>query len=79
MARYVVTFDRIGRNHAVPPLTVEATNQIDLGEQIADYADPHLRSSYWEVGVSDDLTGGHFLVGEFGRPAGDFTIARVEE
>lgn len=46
-----VTFARIGRNRAVPPLDVKAADADDLAEQIHRYARPHLLSRDVEVVV----------------------------
>ena len=75
MSYYTATFDRIGRNRNVAPLQVEAEGIIELGGKIADYAEPHIRSGYFEVGIDDDLSGGHILAGAV-HNAGNFTIDR---
>ena len=77
MTTYTVTFDRIGRNKAIKPLTVDAINIFDLGAKIADYAEPHIRSEYFEVGIDDDMTAGHILVGMC-HSGGNFTISNME-
>lgn len=82
---YRVTFDRIGRNHDVPPLDTEATNADTLASAIYDYARPHLLSRDLEVdlflpdpdlpaGVPDG--GGVILCGF--QSGGGFTIARLD-
>jgi len=77
MATYTVTFDRIGHNKAVKPLTVDAGGIIELGEKIADYAEPHIRSEYFVVGIDDDMTAGHIRVGMC-HSGGNFTISNME-
>jgi hypothetical protein len=78
MTTYKVTFDRIGRNKAIKPLTVDADGIIQLGEKISDYAEPHIRSEYFEVGIDDDLSGGHIIAG-MAHVAGCFTIEKHEK
>lgn len=41
---YRVVFERIGRNHNVPPLNVEVDGLNHLAEKILAYARPHLMS-----------------------------------
>lgn len=72
MPLYQVTFERIGRTASVPPISVMASNQIDLGSAICDYAEKYLRSRDYEVGVNDDLSGGHIIAGM--HEVGTFTI-----
>ena len=51
MRTYRVTFDRIGRNHAVPELTTTAADLDDLAENVHDYARRYLVSNDYEVSV----------------------------
>lgn len=80
---YRVTFDRIGRNHSVPPLDIKrAEPDADyLADAIFSYARKHLGSREVEtyVGLSEDGSQGEggILVGGF-RPAGNFTITRLD-
>jgi hypothetical protein len=74
---YRVTFERIGRNHAVPPLTTAATGADDLAEQIHSYARPHLRSHDYAVEV--DLGEGKGFIAAGFHSGGNFTIATVEQ
>lgn len=77
MPRYRVTFQRLGRQHHVPPLDVGGSNPIDIGSAISDYASKYLMSSDYDVGVDDDLSGGHIIAGM--HEVGVFTIKRVEK
>lgn len=52
--KYEVTFDRIGRNRHVAPLTTEADGPNHLAEVIYRYARPHLASRDIEVSVDMD-------------------------
>ena len=47
----VVTFERIGRDHDVPPLTVTWTDVHELAAAIHAHARPHLRSRQFQVDV----------------------------
>lgn len=77
MRVYTCTFDRIGRNHDVAPLVVEADNLDDLAEHVYQYARPHLGSRYIDVVVGNDGPGedtgrGHIFCGF--HTGGTFTI-----
>jgi hypothetical protein len=76
MSRYQVTFERIGRQKTVPPLDVKGQDWIDIGSEIADYAKKYLGSRYYEVGIDDDMSGGHIIAGM--HEVGVFKITRVE-
>lgn len=76
MPKYEIKFERIGRNKDVPPLVAQADGVVNLGMLIADYADQYIMSEDFEVGVNDDLTGGHILVG-MAHCGGEFTITEV--
>lgn len=82
----VVTFDRIGRNHNVAPLTLDVqpgpqfARAERLIDAIYDYARPHLgsRDVSVEVGLADDgsLTGHGWICCGM-RNGGNFTIAEA--
>ena len=62
MTSYTVQFDRIGRNHEVPDLTVTgAADQV--AEAIYRYARPKLRSRDVEVAVDLEELRGHIFCG----------------
>jgi hypothetical protein len=71
-ARYLVTFDRIGRHHDVPPLNTEARNAEDLATTIYSYARPYLASRGVEVYLDLDEGHGGILCGF--HSGGRFTI-----
>jgi hypothetical protein len=48
--RYLVAFDRIGRNRDVRAVEFDADSPDDLARQIREYARPHL--------IAQDLAGG---------------------
>jgi len=62
MTSYLATFDRIGRNHVVPPLNVAGDAQ-DIAEQIYRYAKPRLASRDVEVLIDLDKMEGAIVVG----------------
>lgn len=69
---YTVTFNRIGREHLVAPLTADADNADQLAEQIHRYARPYLRSRDVEVVV--DLAAGDGQIFAGFHSGGEFTI-----
>lgn len=86
---YKITFDRIGRNHHVPPLTVTVVENADRAQAIAaevfHYARPRLTST--EVNVvtkmddpaadgTDPATGRGWITVGF-HAGGEFIIAPV--
>lgn len=77
MPDYTVTFDRIGRNHDVPPAELSADGDgSELADKVYDVARPHLGSREVEVYVNLEEMRGLIVVGGF-RPAGSFTIAEI--
>jgi hypothetical protein len=56
----VVTFERLGRNHSVPPLTVDSADPDVIAEAVYREARKHLVSRDVEVEV--DLTAGQVFV-----------------
>lgn len=69
---YEVTFERIGRNHNVARLGVEAADADELSEAIHKYARRHLRSQDYEVVVDLEKSEGSILCGM--HCGGRFTI-----
>jgi hypothetical protein len=85
IARYLITFDRLGRTHDVPPLNTEAYNTDDLGDRILSYARPYLGSRDIDIYLgsrdidiytSPDGRRGFILCGL--RNGGTFTIVDRE-
>jgi hypothetical protein len=72
---YLVTFNRIGRNHDVAPLTATVDGPNHLAEVIHQYARPHLMSEDVEVDLDLDTGTGSVVVGF--RNGGTFTLAGV--
>ena len=68
---YVATFDRISRNHDVPPLNV-AGDAEDIAEQVFNYARPRCLSRDVSVGVDLDKLTGTIFAGM--HVAGSFTL-----
>jgi hypothetical protein len=68
---YVVTFDRISRNHNVPPLNVAGGPQA-IAEQIWDYARPKCGSRDIDVIVDMEAMAGTIYAGF--HVAGSFTL-----
>lgn len=56
MATYLFQFDRIGRNHSVPELTVEAGSGDEMAEHVLKYARRFLASRDIDVAVLADDT-----------------------
>lgn len=73
MSALLITFDRIGRTHDVPPLTVHATDPNKIAEAIYEYARPHLLSRDVDVWVDLAEQRGGITCGF--RTGGSFTIA----
>lgn len=75
MAQYKISFDRIGRNHAVPPMTADApdpdTLPIATAAAISDavwrYASNYLISRDFTVRTDMDAMTGTIDGGRFGR------------
>ena len=75
MPRYTVTFERIGRNHHVAPLTVAVATDLELCAEIELYARPHLRSRDFDALVDLDRGTGFIACGMHG--GGNFTITTI--
>lgn len=73
---YVVTFDRIGRNHSVEPLQVFGDAN-EIATQIYRYARPKLGSRDVQVWVELPQLRTGIVVGGL-RPAGRGTLTPVE-
>jgi hypothetical protein len=75
MPAYRVTFDRIGRNHDVPPIELSADGDgSELADRVYDVvARPHLGSREVEVYVNLEEMRGLIVVGGL-RPGGSFTL-----
>lgn len=72
---YRCVFERIGRNHDVPPLVVE--NADDLLDHVYVYARPYILSHDMDIAVDLNEMRGQILVGGI-RNAGQFTIEKLE-
>lgn len=74
MSTYRVTFERIGRNHNVPPTTVEANDPDELAERVYRYARQYLLSRDFDVDVlsEDDGHTGKVAIGWGRFGAGTF-------
>lgn len=70
--QYRIEFERIGRNHSVAPLTVNALGEADLCRAIRKHARPHLRSRDFDVMLDEDTHRGWLACGM--RNGGDFII-----
>ncbi len=71
---YVATFDRIGRNHNVAPLTVTG-NADAIAEQVWRYARTKLGSRDIEVSIDLDALTGRIFAGV--RNAGSLTLSEA--
>lgn len=76
MATCRVTFERVGRCHAVPETSIEAATIDDLADELLKVAQRYCRSECIDVvlDIGDTEGEGHFVVGLM-RPAGDFTFS----
>jgi len=72
MPEFTVRFDRIGRNHNVKPLIVEARNADDLENKILRYARKWLVSRDVDIEFDPDKNNG-FIVCGF-HDGGSFTV-----
>lgn len=77
MPTYIVTFDRIGRNHDVPPATFEDVDDADEMARRVRERVRHFLISGCVVDVTVDLEKmtGNIYTGA--RPAGSFTITET--
>lgn len=83
MSDYRITFDRIGRNRAVPELRVATVDAVtdqpvtddDLAYIVHTYAGGFMMSRDYTVTCSIDEGHGHIGGGRYGN----FTIEKVEE
>lgn len=67
-----VLFERVGRNHTVPPLTVESSDPDDIAEAVYRVARKHCMSRDVEVCV--DLTEGRVSIFAGFHNAGGGTV-----
>lgn len=74
--RYRVHLDRVGRNHLVSDLTVDATDGEGLAEAVLRHARRFLGSREVEAAVNVDTGEVLILVGGF-RPAGGRRFERI--
>ena len=72
---YIIDFERIGRNHNVPSLTVESDDGEAIAEAVYRHARNHLASRDFVVIVDLDKLSGSIEAGRFGL----FTLRRLEE
>ncbi len=72
MSAYIATFERIGRNHNVPPLTVSGTPD-EIAERVYHYSLGFLGSRDVMVSVDMDEMTGSINAGRFGT----FTFAEA--
>jgi hypothetical protein len=70
-AGYVATFERIGRRHDVPPLTVDSADPDAIAEAVWAYARQFLGSRWFDVVVDLAELRGSIEFGRFGK----FTLA----
>jgi len=69
---YRIEFERVGRNHAVGPLTVKVDGEADLCRAIRAHARPHLRSRDFDVILDEDTHRGWLDCGM--HVGGKFTV-----
>lgn len=73
MLTYVITFERIGRNRAVAPLTAKVEGEADLCRAIRTHARPHLRSADFDIMLDEESNSGWLACGM--HNGGDFTYS----
>lgn len=73
--KYIIEFERIGRNTSVPPVTIDAAGEADLTRQIRAAARPHLRSRDFDVMLDLDAGAGWFACGM--HSGGNFSITET--
>ena len=73
LTTYTVTFERVGRNHNVAPLTAHAVDADHLAEEIYRYVRPHLRSR--DVDVTVDMAEGKGYIHCGFHNGGTFAVA----
>ena len=71
---YLATFDRISRNHDVPPLEVSGDADA-IAEQVYRYAKPKVASRDVEIVVDLEAMSGHIFCGM--HVGGTFTLSEV--
>lgn len=71
MQTYTITFERIGRNRTVAPLTAKVAGEADLCRAIRAHARPHLRSADFDVILDEESNRGWLACGM--HSGGDFT------
>ena len=69
---YLVEFERIGRNHAVAPITVTVEGEAALAREIRLVARDHLRSRDFDVMIDAEAGAGWIACGM--RSGGNFSI-----
>jgi predicted small metal-binding protein len=74
MSTYLVKFERIGRTHTAPSITVEATGPEEIARQVYRHARKYLASR--DVEVTVDLTTGKGSIAVGVQNGGNFTIER---
>ena len=67
------TFERIGRNHGVPPLELTTNTRAGQAEEVYDYARKFLASSGYTVTIDEDGNGS-IEFGQFGK----FTVTEAQ-
>jgi hypothetical protein len=72
VSAYICTFERIGRNHYVPPLDVIADHPDEIAFAVYNYARPRLASTDVEVVADLEEMSGTIYVGF--HVGGRFTI-----
>jgi hypothetical protein len=76
MTRYLITFDRLGRDYHIPPQVITAAGGNELAAAIQGFARRHLGPG--AVSVTLQLTGDRgagLVVAGLVRPAGRFSVA----
>jgi hypothetical protein len=73
MKRYRVTFDRIGRDHNVPDLHVDGTED-DLLDEVMTYCSRFLTSSGFDIDINLGTGEGWVEMGRFGT----FTVKELD-
>jgi hypothetical protein len=73
MGKTVIHFERVGRDHEIPDVELPGKPHIGrIVQAIERVAARRLRSSSWEIGISEDLTDWDIEFGRFGKGSVEF-------
>lgn len=74
MKRYLIEFERVGRNRNVAAIFVAVNGEAELARQIREHVRPHLRSRDFDVMLDMDAGAGWIACGM--HSGGNFSITQ---